>query len=153
MILVAAILVSMCEACAERAASPFGFPYASKQVHETPAQQTAPAPKSMMQAGDSAAIQPKMIKRIEPAYPFKALREGTEGRVVVRFQIAPDGVPFNMAIQSSSNPVFDEPVLRAFSQSRFEPEPAGMPIYGGRWFQQPYAFRFEDEAPAASGQP
>jgi TonB family protein len=160
-----AALALMCEACEERAASPFGFPFARAAASASPAPAGEATPPPMMdkdgpktkhvpapqtQTDDAPAISPKMIKRVEPVYPFQALRDELEGRVVVKFQIAPDGVPNNLSIVQSGHAVFDQPVLRALSQSRFEPEPPGKPIYGGRWFKQPYSFRMEVSPPANS---
>lgn len=131
------VLTIACKACEERGGYPFGLPVAhgTSVQAETTVQVDTPTP------------QPKMLKRVEPVYPFRALRDNLQGRVVIRFQIAPDGMPFNMTIVETPDPVFGPAALAALGQSRFEPEPPGKPIYAGRWFQQPYRFQIEDDTP------
>jgi periplasmic protein TonB len=56
-----------------------------------------------------------------PEYPFSAKREGLNGEVTVEFLVDETGRVSQPFIVRSSNPVFDEPSLRAVLKWRFEP--------------------------------
>lgn len=142
------VLALMCEACEERAASPFGFPFAHKPV--LAAGSAVPQPLAPDDATPS--IRPKLVRRHAPAYPVEALRGDKEGWVTLKFQIAPDGVPFNAAVHESSDPVFETASLQAVVKCQYEPAPPGSNLYGGRWFYMRYRFQFEGTPIAPSGQ-
>jgi TonB family protein len=161
----AAVLALMCEACAERAGNPFGFPYAHKAAaggqtaappyepqtqSPQPAVQTPPRPLGPDDA--TPVIRPKLIHRHAPAYPVDALREEKQGWVTLKFQISPDGIPFNAIVHQSSDPVFDAPSLAAVVKCRYETAPQGSNLYGGRWFYVRYRFQFDDTPIAPGGQ-
>jgi TonB family protein len=136
------LTLGVCVACEQAGGNPFGHPFFGPKSWKSDAG-APPAPAS----DDTAApVTPKMIKRIEPQYPPSALNGEIEGRVVVRFQIAPDGAPFNVAIESSDNTVFNSEVMYALRNSRFAAEKPGLPLYAGRWYRQPYAFKLESDA-------
>jgi TonB family protein len=148
----AAVFAFMCKACEEQAGNPFGFGV-GRSAYRSVSADSAPVIKGVSPASstpgpatdDSAIVVPKFVKRVSPEFPAQALRDGVEGRVVAKFQIAPDGVPYNVKIERSDDPVFDQTVIRALSRSRFAPEPA---LYSGRWYKQPYSFRMEEAAPS-----
>jgi TonB family protein len=160
-LIAAAVLALACKACEERAGYPFGFPFAGSHKAsetmdvDTAKQTTVPtqADKVGAMTNDAPAIRPKIISQVDPVYPTAALRDGVEGRVIVKFKISPDGVPFDAQIDSSTHPVFNGPSLRALSKTRFEAEPQNRPLYGGRWFKQPYAFQLEGQPPSESPPP
>jgi protein TonB len=137
----------MCVACEERGGYPFGLPFARAAATGDGAVRAA-GPET----AEASAVLPKRLKSAEPAYPASALRDGVEGQVIVQFQIAPDGVPHNLQILQSANAVFDQPVLRAMRQMRFEPDAPGKPPYGQRWYKQPFAFRIE-QPPSGGSEP
>lgn len=157
-----AVLALACKACEERGGYPFGFPFAHKPGEGSdagPAQPAAekptPAPQKIEKlAPDDATpvIRPKLIYRHAPRYPIEALKNDKEGWVTLKFQLAPDGVPFNPAIHASSDPVFDAPSLSAVVKCRYEAAPAGSNLYGGRWFYVRYKFQFEGTPIAPGGQ-
>ena len=83
-------------------------------AHASSSTQTAPA-----SAARSAPVQPLVFGRGEgrqpaPTYPAVSLRQGQEGTVSVRFNVAEDGRVLAAAIASSSPwPLLDEAALRA----------------------------------------
>lgn len=56
-----------------------------------------------------------------PDYPFAAVKEGTEGQVVVEFVVDETGRVSNPFVVSSTHEVFEQPSLRAVLKWRFEP--------------------------------
>lgn len=161
----AAVLALMCEACEERAGNPFGFPFSrapgsAGSVAAPVSPEGTKPPKKPVQtpvralAPDDATpdIRPKLIRRHAPAYPSDALREDKQGWVTLKFQIAPDGVPFNASVHQSSDPVFNGPSLAAVVKCRYEAAPKGANLYGGRWFYVRYRFQFDDTPIAPGGQ-
>jgi len=86
---------------------------------------TQPAPAS---ATRSAPVQPLVFGRGEgrqpaPTYPASSLRQGQEGTVSVRFNVAEDGRVLAAVVASSSPwPLLDEAALRAVRERwRFSP--------------------------------
>ncbi len=60
--------------------------------------------------------------RIQPQYPPKALREGIEGYVRLKFTVMPDGRPSNVVIvESKPRRVFDQAVRRVIYKWKFKP--------------------------------
>jgi TonB family protein len=97
-------------------------------------------------------VRPKLIRRNAPQYPPLALRDGVEGWVTLKFQLSPEGVPFNQAVHQSSDLVFDQASLRAVAGCRYEPAPKGSNLYGGRWFYIRYRFLVEGSPLPPNGQ-
>lgn len=64
---------------------------------------------------------PNARVQLSPDYPFAAKQEGLEGEVVVEFLVEESGRVSNPRVVRSSNPVFDEPSLRAVLKWHFEP--------------------------------
>lgn len=154
MALAFAVVLTACIACEERGGSPFGFPFAHKPVSAAVASGNAPAPVVAPLGPDDSTpkIRPKLIYRHAPDYPPRALRDGVEGWVTLKFQLTPEGVPFNQAVHQSSDRVFDDPSLRAVIKCRYEAAPAGSNLYGGRWFYVRYRFLLEGSPLPPGGQ-
>lgn len=75
---------------------------------------------------------PRPIVRTNPVYPPDLQRAGIGGEVVVRFIVDRDGTTKSPFIISSTNPAFNENVLRAIRSWRFEPgvrQGAKVPVY------------------------
>ncbi len=92
-------------------------------AHASSSTQTAPA-----SATRSSPVQPLVFGRGEgrqpaPTYPAASLRQGQEGTVSVRFNVAEDGRVTAVAVASSSPwPLLDEAALRAVRERwRFSP--------------------------------
>lgn len=85
-------------------------------------------------------VAPRLIRKVNPAYPYRARRRQLIGRVVVRFLVDSKGRVRELSIQDSTpSGVFDAAVLNAVSKWRFNP---GMK--GGRavstWMVLPLEF-------------
>lgn len=64
---------------------------------------------------------PKIVSRVEAAYPEDLLSAGVQGDVVVQFDIGSDGVPLNLRIVQALDPRLDEKASEAVSKWRFQP--------------------------------
>lgn len=64
---------------------------------------------------------PRPVVRTSPVYPPDLKRDRINGQVVVQFVVDRDGTTKAPFIVSSSNPAFNESVLRAVRSWRFEP--------------------------------
>lgn len=66
-------------------------------------------------------VAPRPIAQAEPIYPPELRRNKVSGEVRVTFVVRADGTTDQVRIIRSSNPGFEEPVLRAIRRWRFEP--------------------------------
>jgi periplasmic protein TonB len=65
--------------------------------------------------------EPRIRSQVAPQFPYDAKRRGQPGEVLVNFMVDEAGRVLEPRIVRSSDPVFDEPTLRAVSKWRFEP--------------------------------
>ena len=92
-------------------------------------QSTTPAPKVAPPV--APAPQPLVRKeykasyRVEPAFPRKAVQQGLDGRVIAWVHVEPSGAVSQVEIKRSTSHIFDQEVVRALSQWKFNPEPVG----------------------------
>ncbi len=61
------------------------------------------------------------IVRIEPVYPERCALRGTEGSVLVEFDITPEGAVINPRILSTANRCFNKAVINAVTRWRYSP--------------------------------
>lgn len=61
------------------------------------------------------------LVRVEPTYPARALSQGLEGYVVVRFDVTTDGRVINVAVVESSHKVFAGAAVKAAQKFKFKP--------------------------------
>jgi protein TonB len=72
---------------------------------------------------------PEAVRQPQPIYPLSAKTAGENGEVVVTFAVDESGRVLNPRVVSSSDPVFEEPTLRAIEQWRFRPGTVhGVPV-------------------------
>ncbi|WP_162063010.1 energy transducer TonB [Vibrio taketomensis] len=74
--------------------------------------------------GDFGVNQQVMpLYRVEPRYPAKALRRGTEGYVVLKFTIDPTGRPIDVEVLDA-NPrrMFEKEAVRALKKWKYQPK-------------------------------
>lgn len=65
---------------------------------------------------------PRVIRKIDPLYPFAAKRKNIEGKVVLRFIVTKDGRVLEPSIVRAEPPgVFDNSALKAILRWRFRP--------------------------------
>jgi protein TonB len=81
------------------------------------------------------------LKNPRPRYPHIALREGWEGRVILRVQVLPNGKVGAATVQKSAGrSVFDEAALEIVKSWSFVPATqGGKPVAG--WVAVPFDFR------------
>lgn len=65
--------------------------------------------------------QPKPIKMRNPTYPFELRKQKITGTVIVEIIVDQEGHVADVAIVSSPNLLFDEPVVSAVREWLFEP--------------------------------
>ena len=64
----------------------------------------------------------KLVKSVQPAYPYKAQASKTEGWVDVEFTVAESGRVKDIVVRATSNPgVFEDAAVKAVSQWRYQP--------------------------------
>jgi protein TonB len=68
---------------------------------------------------------PQARLQSSPVYPATARTAGLTGEVVVEFVVTTDGRATNARVLRSSDPIFEEPTLRAVAKWGFEPGRAG----------------------------
>ena len=81
-----------------------------------PASAQFTGPTSFLSDGPLVAL-----VRVEPTYPARALGNGTEGYVLVQFDVLVDGTVANVIIIESSNKVFEDAARKAAGRFRFKP--------------------------------
>jgi TonB family protein len=75
---------------------------------------------------DAAATetQSRLLVKVMPNYPRRALTAGLEGTVTVEFAVNEEGVVQNIRVTESTDGVFITPAIDATSRFRFTPGPA-----------------------------
>jgi len=91
-------------------------------AHSTSAPQTA---KSASPAQDASL---RLLKPINPTYPFAARAAGKEGWVDLMFSVGPDGRVGNIRVADASPPgLFDHAAMDAMNRARYEAIPRDQP--------------------------
>jgi protein TonB len=72
---------------------------------------------------------PEAVRQPQPVYPINAKNTGESGEVVVTFVVDESGRVLNPRVVSSTDPIFEEPTVRAIGQWRFAPGTVhGIPV-------------------------
>jgi protein TonB len=72
---------------------------------------------------------PEAVRQSQPIYPINAKNTGENGEVVVTFVVDESGRVLNPHVVSSTDPIFEEPTVRAIGQWRFAPGTVhGIPV-------------------------
>jgi protein TonB len=80
-------------------------------------------------SSESLDRSPEAVRQPQPIYPLDAKNKNESGEVVVAFVVDESGRVLNPRVVSSSDPVFEEPTLRAIEQWRFAPGTLhGLPV-------------------------
>lgn len=80
-----------------------------------------PGEKNSLEKNTASDSLPEALLLEAPQYPAFARRRGIEGRVVVRFRVAPDGSPRDISIlEAEPSDIFDESVLKAVKSWEFK---------------------------------
>ena len=98
-------------------------------IEQAPSPAPTPAPAA---PGPTASTDPAPVSSPSPRYPQEALRRGESGKVMVRIEVGPDGVPTATSIvESSQSRALDKAALDAVKRWRFSPAVAdGHPVVG-----------------------
>ncbi len=85
--------------------------------------ETPPPPQIADTAIDffKVEVKPKLIQAATPEYPEIARKAGIEGRVVVLMIVDTNGNVVEAKVIQSTNPVFNEPALKAAYRHKFTP--------------------------------
>ncbi|MYF71409.1 MAG: hypothetical protein F4181_16270 [Proteobacteria bacterium] len=72
--------------------------------------------------GEPTAMTSPLVQEItaSPTYPRQAIREATEGRVVICFEVNPQGFVRDPEFVELSDEIFREPSLNALMQSQYQ---------------------------------
>jgi TonB family protein len=82
-----------------------------------------PEPVAVEEA-EAADAKSRMLVKVMPNFPRKALTSGLEGSVTVAFDVNEDGVVQNIRVTESTDGIFITPAIDAASRFRFTPGPA-----------------------------
>jgi protein TonB len=88
--------------------------------------------------------EPRLVRRVNPMYPFQARKRGVEGKVKVKFLIDTQGHVSHLSIiKAEPAGVFDKSVLRAVRRWRFKPGMVeGKPV--DTWVVLPLTFKLDE---------
>jgi TonB family protein len=64
---------------------------------------------------------PKVIHKINPAYPEEARKDKLTGQVICQIVVSTTGIPTELEILSATDDIFVQPTIDAIEQWRFEP--------------------------------
>lgn len=102
------------------------------------------APVAMpLHAAEQLPGAPRALRAVSPIYPFEALLNGVQGKVVVEFSLDAAGVPRGLEIVGATSSQFDTAALQAMANWRFAP-----PVASGRRYRQAFTFRLGEHAAA-----
>ncbi|PSV35480.1 energy transducer TonB [Photobacterium sp. GB-210] len=63
------------------------------------------------------------LYRVEPRYPPRALKQGKEGYVILKFTIDPQGRPIDIAVlEAKPNRLFNKEAIRALRKWKYQPQ-------------------------------
>jgi TonB family protein len=115
---------------------------------------TAAAPSLAQPAGAAAVTPPRLIERVEAAYPPEALRAGLEGAPVLLLEIDAEGKVTGAQVVEPAGHGFDEAAREAALRFRFEPARRGdQAIRSKIRHREVFALPASPASPAASAAP
>lgn len=111
---------------------PPGLPLPDAGIRGIPSELPAASPEDRVDAdstgeligivdGDPGLRQRRILQMPEPVYPQG---ENTAARVVLRFNVLPDGSVIDVRVERRGGPAFDLEAVRALRRWRFEPLPS-----------------------------
>jgi len=87
-------------------------------------------------------VKPQIVKSVEPEYPELAQKAGIEGQVFVKVLVDEQGNVIEAHVLRSTNPIFNEPALKAAKQFKFTPgKQRDIPVKV--WVAIPFHFQIE----------
>jgi periplasmic protein TonB len=89
-----------------------------------------PAQRAIMDSGAPQPVRPPLLARPHPAVPGRALANGIQGWVCVRYTIAPDGsISEAIVFAASPSGYFEEAALDSVYRWKYEPSQGSGPWY------------------------
>lgn len=88
---------------------------------------------------DTATILPKVIKTSAPVYPAEARRNNLSGVIWLKILVDTFGLPKQVLILKSDNPIFNEPSILAAKQYLFTPATKNGKVIEN-WVTLPFKF-------------
>jgi TonB family protein len=123
--LFAIVLLRLC-----KPTSPLAPP--NKGVSVSTALDSAIQPE-LKKMGCPAVIVPRILHKILPEYPQKAISRHLSGKVVARLSVDGYGKVVDVKIMNSTDHVFDKPVVQALLQWQYEATPQIQKANGIMW--------------------
>ena len=116
---------------------------APRPVETAPVPQRVPTPDTHTD-GLAPGRDPVPIAKVQPDYPAEAIRNSESGKVVVRIEVGPDGVPSDVSIaRSSRSRVLDRAAMQAARRWRFRAaQENGRAVAG--WVEVPFQFNLDE---------
>lgn len=84
------------------------------------------------------------IIKVAPTYPVRAIINGIEGHVTVRYDVMANGTVANVVIIESSNRVFNDAAMEAAYRFRYKPRIVDGIAIETRGLQNLFTFRLDD---------
>jgi serine/threonine-protein kinase len=100
---------------------PEAAPPPSPAAAPAPVAAEPPQEPAVAELGEPAVSQPRKISGEFARYPELARKRRIEGAVIVSMIISEAGIPEDLRIEQSADPVLDEAVLKAVGAWRYEP--------------------------------
>ena len=85
------------------------------------------------------------LVRVAPIYPARAISNGTEGYVVLQFDVTADGRVINIVIIESTDRVFDRAAIHAAERFKFKPRVVDGVAYASYGLQNMFTFTLDDQ--------
>ncbi len=85
------------------------------------------------------------LVRVAPVYPSRALTYGTEGYVVVQFDVTAEGQVVNVVIIESTDSVFDSAAIKAAERFKFKPRVVDGLALASYGIQNMFRFTLDDK--------
>ncbi len=83
--------------------------------------------------------------RVSPVYPARAIAQGLEGTVLVKFDVSAQGQVVNVSVVESSNGVFERAAEQAAERFKFKPRVIDGVAYATYGIQNLFRFALDDQ--------
>ena len=97
----------------------------------------------LLRPADNALQPPALDQPVQPAYPMRALMNGTSGEAIIEFNIATDGTAREARLlHSEPDGVFSQTALEAATKLRYKAPPATVKLQGYHSHRIRFSFDF-----------
>lgn len=115
-------------------------------IHTSPSQWAASSRDTSIPPPDFVPVEkePQILRQAVPPYPPSALKDHTEGQVILKIWVSPTGMPRQAIILKSTDDIFNQPAIDAAMKYRFTPAIMNkMPV--SVWVVIPFSFKLKPE--------